>query len=397
MSTVINVGVESEPHNEDLSNVLLNRPAPSDGAFIIYQRIPRPLWDKMKSAGAWYYSADDLEELDMFNVAPGWRYNISALRVLLENGYTLTVRGEDVTTVEQLDAMFMPEAIEAYWQRVKDERNEKKRQAELTARREAEEREAERQAYEVWKAEHLTGLVKTFANDDRDQSGVEWKSVAHFGGAGSWHTTGDSWHVAVIDGHTCYKCYYGNAVVSYVPQHIVDRWCEAHWQKRVEAYKGDAAAAARKVLVDSLHEYIGADIAKRLVEIHGADHFVKLATATEWWIFGENKLGWESNAAAHYGAPYVRLQGIPMGTIMYTARYSIAHGLVQSYWYHPDGRIIAKAYYEHEWAVVDPAELPQPVQQAIRNFQPKVESEVAVPTKSTGPSLSTTFNDFFGE
>lgn len=335
-----------------------------DGSFMIEQRIEKSVWLQMKP-DATYWSADDLEDMDMFDARPGWRYGLDALRVLLQNGYNLNIRGQIVTEPGQLAEMFSEAGKTAYHQRIRQERDEAERQRRENEEREAAEVEQKRQAYESWKDEHLVGLVKTFALDAINNSvELDWQQVAFFDSSVGWCTTGDAWYSAEVNGETVYKCYYGNACVAYAPQVVVDGWCELRWQWLVETvYHGDAAVAARVILKDSLHDYINADVAKRLIEIHGAEHFVKLATATEWWIYGENQLDWEANAARHYGAPFTRLVSIPVGTAVFTsARFNLSDGkLVQSYWRHPDGSIVARAYYDSEYAIVTIDQLPETI------------------------------------
>lgn len=72
---------ESAPHDEDLSNVLLNRPAPNMGAFTLDHRISTDLFNRVK-AYAVYYSKDWLEECDMFFSNPGWRFSKLAIEEL---------------------------------------------------------------------------------------------------------------------------------------------------------------------------------------------------------------------------------------------------------------------------------------------------------------------------
>lgn len=362
----ITVTVESAPHAEDLVGVMLTRPAPSGGSFLIDQRVERAVWDQMKAAGARYYSRDDLEDFDMFDAEPGWRYRIEALRILLRAGFTLHVCGQDVGTAEELDALFSAQGQAAYKARRaadKAERERKARDAKEQKQRDDAEKEA---AYASWKATHLAGLVRTYANDHV----LSWERVAHFDGPGTWYTTGDTWYKAEVEGHVCYQCHYGNAIASYAPQAIADLWCDAHWRAFVrDVYNGDQSAAARQVLIDSLRDYIGSDVAKRLIEIHGPQFFAQLAGATEWWIYGKDMLDWAGQAARHYGVQHVYLTAINTGSLPFTTgRFHLPDSkLVQSYWRHPDGRIIAKGYRENETAVVNVADLPPSIQKLINS------------------------------
>jgi len=98
---------ELQPHKEDLSDTVLNRAAPRGGAFLVHQRIPKEEWNELKEAGAWYWSKDDLEQMDMFWSDGGWRYSLGALEAALKLGYAVQVGDElPVTNVEDLRALF---------------------------------------------------------------------------------------------------------------------------------------------------------------------------------------------------------------------------------------------------------------------------------------------------
>jgi hypothetical protein len=98
---------ELQPHKEDLSDTVLNRAAPQGGAFLMHRRIPEEEWSKLKEAGAWYWSKDDLEQMDMFWSDGGWRYSLGALEAALKLGYAVQVGDElPVTSVEDLRALF---------------------------------------------------------------------------------------------------------------------------------------------------------------------------------------------------------------------------------------------------------------------------------------------------
>lgn len=72
---------ESTPHNEDLSNAILNRPCPNGGLFTIEHRINEQLFNRIRKYGR-YWDADWLEECDMFNSSPGWRFSVEAVNEL---------------------------------------------------------------------------------------------------------------------------------------------------------------------------------------------------------------------------------------------------------------------------------------------------------------------------
>lgn len=72
---------ESAPHEEDLTGVLLNRPAPSGGAYLLSHRISNDLFARVKKF-AKYYNREFLEDCDMFFSEPGWRFTYDAITEL---------------------------------------------------------------------------------------------------------------------------------------------------------------------------------------------------------------------------------------------------------------------------------------------------------------------------
>lgn len=300
----IEIEVESEPHNEDLSTVVLNRPAPNGGAFLISTRLARNVWEKAKAAGAYYYSADDLEDFDMFNAPAGWRYPIESLRELIRAGLHLVVRDEVATTIEQLDAMFTPEACAAY--------HERQRIAEEAAKRAEAERKAEAAAaaarkeaeFTAWKAQHINHLVRTYSSLPATGEPLE---RVHFNCAGTWYTTGNTYTRYEIAGQTVWCLDYGNATCWYAPQAMIDEAVKASFQRDVERY--GAARAARYVLdkVTNYADCIGGDVAVRLVELHGEKYFVDLAATEEWRIANMNSPQYKVRTAERFGLPHVQM------------------------------------------------------------------------------------------
>lgn len=309
--TTIRVYIESKPHTESLDGVVLNRPAPQGGAFLINTRVPREVWDAMKQAGAWYLSQDDLDDFDMFEALPGWRYTLNALAVLVRAGYPLVVRGETVTTEDALRAMFTAEAQAAYYDRLQAERDAEAQQARKDDERRQAEAARKGAEYAGWQAEQLTGLVETFAAPRRGE--VEWQQIAYFAGdvPGAWHTTGDTWYTAEVDGQPVYLKEYGNASVCYAPQAIADAWVRANWNWRVQdVYRGDEVEAARWVLRRDGGNCIGDDIATRLVALYGAEHFAEIARRKEWLLATLSSIQREEAeaTAAKYGIRLVVLE-----------------------------------------------------------------------------------------
>lgn len=295
-SEIITVTVESEPHTEDLSGVILNRPAPQGGSFLIDRRLDRRVWSQMKAAGASYWSADDLEDVDMFDAVPGWRYSGAAIEVLLSNGYSLALRGATVTTIEQWRALWTNEAKAVYRTRIAQERQDAERAEQERRAAAAAEREAKGAAYAAWQAEHLTGLVATSIGPDAS-AGVygasgPWERIytAEKGTPGAWYDTGDRWYqnpAGVL------RRDYGNASKWYAPQKTVDEW--------VLACDDGSAAYARHVIEYAGYGVFGSDIADRLVELRGLDHYLALARSEEWLIIAGTSHSRARDVAAHYG------------------------------------------------------------------------------------------------
>lgn len=88
---------EPSPHSEDLNGpprggVILNSPAPNDGRYLLSNRVNPALWASLKEKGAgYYYTAEMLEDFDIFNSEPGWRYGAGAIHWALANGYQVYV------------------------------------------------------------------------------------------------------------------------------------------------------------------------------------------------------------------------------------------------------------------------------------------------------------------
>jgi hypothetical protein len=74
---------ESAPHDEDLSGVVLNRPAPRSGLFTIEQRLSPELFARIKKFGT-YWDREWLDDCDMFYHEEGWRYGEEAIGELLK-------------------------------------------------------------------------------------------------------------------------------------------------------------------------------------------------------------------------------------------------------------------------------------------------------------------------
>lgn len=81
---VIYFTCESDPHDEHLSDIILNSPAPNGGIFTLDHRVDKDLFDRIKSHGR-YWDREFLEDCDMFEDEPGWRFNVEAVKELAKD------------------------------------------------------------------------------------------------------------------------------------------------------------------------------------------------------------------------------------------------------------------------------------------------------------------------
>lgn len=75
---------ESQPHDEDLTGMVLTRPCPQSGTFTLTHQIDATDFEKIKKYGR-YYDAEFLEDCDMFYAAPGWRFGVQAVEELAKD------------------------------------------------------------------------------------------------------------------------------------------------------------------------------------------------------------------------------------------------------------------------------------------------------------------------
>lgn len=343
---LLTVDIEVEPHTRSADDGNPDRP----GAFLISSHIgDDAILEQIRQGDAQFYDDEDVEDYDLDD-EPGWRYPIESLRILVQNGYQLELLGETVAAIEQLDGMFTATAKRAR----RDRQNARHAQwvKDIHAEIEVDNKKAEE--YRTWQAVMLWNTVKTFALDDMGDDGITWSRLAHFDGPGSWITTGDTWYVAEVDGNLVYKCHYGNAIAAYARQSIVDEWCEKNWQHRVEVLcDGRADLAARHVLMLSIHDLVGSDVAKRLIALYGAAHFIGLATETEWLVYGNARSEWAEKAAALYGATCTVVETVNADTYTHRAYMPGTTRLIDAYGRHPDGRIIAFAFNNYAVLMIE--------------------------------------------
>ena len=85
---------ESHPHKEDLTEKILNAPAPQGGSFTLEHRVEKDVFSIIAQYGT-YYNAETIEDFDMFGQETGWRFTVDALRALVKEGRTVYV-GENL-------------------------------------------------------------------------------------------------------------------------------------------------------------------------------------------------------------------------------------------------------------------------------------------------------------
>nr|MDO8088601.1 hypothetical protein [Candidatus Sigynarchaeum springense] len=90
----INASVESLPRPAPPAGAILNSPPQSNGSFVIGWNKPITGQDwPVLSKHMWKYSADDLEEFDMFDSEPGWRISEPGLIEASKLGYEIILDG----------------------------------------------------------------------------------------------------------------------------------------------------------------------------------------------------------------------------------------------------------------------------------------------------------------
>lgn len=72
------------------------------GNFLVYKQIDKPIWAKMKAAGARYYTTEMIEDFDMFGREPGWRYSLDAIGELIKSGLAVNIEKRVFISVEDL-------------------------------------------------------------------------------------------------------------------------------------------------------------------------------------------------------------------------------------------------------------------------------------------------------
>ena len=269
---------EFRPHDEDLSGVSRDSPAPRGGAFVTSARfLPKDLWARIEASGhCVYYDAEMLEDFGMFRSPTGWRYDTEGLQMILDAEMRVAVQGVEIgSTAEVGNAL--EEAARRLGEAAAGE-------AEEEARREAE-RLRKGEEYAAWRAEVTAGLTETSAMPERGE--VVWSELRSFGEEipGTGHATGDRWYAGEIDGRAVFLRAGGYIVTAFAPRETADRWILSGYRETEKRY--GAASAAQSLLFCCGVEgdpVLGGDAMARLVEIFGAEHFVGLAASEPWYI-----------------------------------------------------------------------------------------------------------------
>jgi len=310
-------------------------PRTTGGIFLIHTRLGKDIWTCVKPH-ADYVSQDDLDDMDIFNEVPHWEYTISAIRALINNKTAnrdtttgemvrvvecVVVDGVEFTDTKSLSDYYTPEKVterEAVKQKAAEAAKQKAiedaKAAEIAKRQAAEAAFIAGAAYEAWKAEHLAGLIESFATINAD-----FKPFASFGKnvPGTWYTTGDNWLIATVSGCTVYRCDYGNATKYYAPQAIIDAACIADWEQ--SSARSGKINRARGVLhtyekyVKTNTPVVGSDVIGRLVELLGLQYFVDLARSEDWVMIYQGNLANQRDdiaIAKAYGINVVMLSPI---------------------------------------------------------------------------------------
>jgi hypothetical protein len=143
-----------QPHDKDLSDTLLNRPAPQGGMYRIRTWLPESLFKKVAEHST-YWDSGTLAQFDMFQATPGRYYVAEAIETLLGEGLRVSVQGIEIQSVDEIS--------EAVRQRLEEQerRAEIKSKIQSAAEARAEKMErAEREGVGAALAEHTEELLR---------------------------------------------------------------------------------------------------------------------------------------------------------------------------------------------------------------------------------------------
>lgn len=220
---VLNVVVDFPPEPAPPKGTLLVRPAFEGGCFRIQESLPRSVLKKI-GRNAFHLSQSALEDMDLFGLSPGWRFNLSALETLIAEGYTLRVEGWGVVkSTQELRAMFSSENIA----RVLDARKAVKEAAKEAAQREAEMIASEGKRWRWWVKRNLTGLVGTTVFPPEVYGNVSGEGVRFRIG----YSAEVTYQRITVGGATGWlERSISGAVIAHVPPAVANKWYRQHWE-----------------------------------------------------------------------------------------------------------------------------------------------------------------------
>lgn len=210
---------------EEAEKVVWNSPPPVEARYRLVsgddKKIDRNTWAKLEKQ---YWSADDLEEFDMFFALPGWRLFGNAPEVLRAAGYDVKV----VTLKEQAEEQRrLLAAIEEEEEKERRQREEKRKQAEELLKKET------------------AGLVKVGETVDFSDLFVKEQEIKPFG---FWYWSGlDFLSVGCsrLTGEKMVVHGYGNAIDVYCDPKTAEELFRRTWEAYVEAYGGGELGVVR--------------------------------------------------------------------------------------------------------------------------------------------------------
>jgi hypothetical protein len=209
---------------EEANKVIWNSPPPVEARYRLVsgndRKIDRNTWAKLEKQ---YWSADDLEELDMFFALPGWRLFGNAPAVLRAAGYDVKI----VTLKEQAEERrrFLAAA----------EEQEKKKEEEKRQRRERAEKLIGEETADLVKVGEVIKFHDLFLEEKKIRPLGFYNSGLDFLSIGRSRLTGKK---MVLHG-------YGNAIDTYCDGETAEELFRRTWEFLVEAHGGGELGIVR--------------------------------------------------------------------------------------------------------------------------------------------------------
>ncbi len=248
-------------------------------------RVDSATWTKIK-ASMTYQDQDFLDDMDIFDVEPGWY----------------------VTNEEAIERILnVPDEWKVAPRRIKAKQEEQERkEREAREQRETAERIKQKIAtYADWKAQHLAGL-ESFHDWFEDFPKLDWQQVTTFDKEAGWFDTGDRWSTSTWNGDIIHSVEYGSTTAYYTTRANAVKLARMGiaWQRKF--YPGDVDMA-RHILVTHDRNCIGDDSARIVVEEDGLRHYIDTAKQEVWYLIARDHTDDFWKAADKYGLPYVEL------------------------------------------------------------------------------------------